>query len=122
MRRRKVASNLRLFISNTDAPGLSTAYYICDVYACNSGNLNIPAGASVTVDFSLMPKYGYGTYAGGSPFKKGGNVNQTQTPNGSTYYLYTYSVVITYTVTGQAVGRTIPQDLRGMQFAYSYNL
>lgn len=106
-------SNVKLYIPHT--PNNAAGVYFCDVYRAQK-TINLQLGDLFA--YESVSKSGYK-----DPVTQelGVNITQTVTQTINSYYVYTYSVVPKYTVSGQRVNiGTFPQDLTGTTFTYSY--
>jgi len=115
---RKIATDQRIFVSNTEAPTLASGTYICDVYTVYA-EVTLPANSAGICNYDQMARYGYSNW---TTKLRGVLVNQATGPTGNILALTTYSVLVKYNILGQQVSApAIPAgDLTGLQFVYSY--
>ena len=105
----KIYSNYKLSLINK--PPYASGVYFCDIWKLEK-QVTLPAGSLMM--FQGASKEGYSNYT-------------TQTPgvlviqNSNTYTFVTYSIVPVYNVLGQYIyNGTLPRDLTGGTFTYSY--
>lgn len=118
-----VSGNLRLVTPNrkTLLTSNQSVYpygiYFCDIYICEY-IFTLPSGAYFSLDSAS--KFGYDNF---SEQTIGVQYTQTLKPSGKQYTIYTYSIVPNTDTQGRFIyNGTIPTDLTGTTFTYSYQL
>lgn len=95
----------------------SVGIYTCDIYICEY-KFTLPAGAAFSLDNAS--KFGYENF---SEQILGVTYSQVLRPTGKEYTIFTYSIIPKTNVEGRYIYiGTIPQDLTGTTFTYSYQL